>query len=156
MTDPVNEGRHPAKPVRPKRPFPVKLIMVIFALWSLLGWLRFVRALAGGEVFLRLLSPGLYGYLLLAGLTWGLVGPPVMWGVIHRASWAPLLIKTSAVLYPALYWFERLLLWQDTSAQRNWPLMLLLTAAWFALVVWGLRSARARAYFPTNINENEV
>lgn len=156
MTDPVITRHYPAKPTRPKRPFPLKLIMVVFALWTILGWLRFGQALTEGELMMSLLSPGLYGYLLLAGLTWGLLGPPVLWGIFWRTGWAPLLLKVAAVLYPALYWFERLLLWQDTSAQRNWPLMLLLTAVWFGLVGWGLRAARDRAYFPTNVNENEV
>lgn len=128
----------------------------MLALWTLLGWLRFGRALAEGELIMGLLSPGLYGYLLLAGLTWGLLGLLVLWGVFRRTGWAPLLLRMAAVLYPALYWFERLLLWQVPSAQRNWPLMLLLTAAWFGLVVWGLRSARARAYFPPIMYENEV
>jgi len=155
MTDFVKDGRDPIKR-RPKRPFPLKLIMIMFALWTLLGWLRFGRALAEGELMMGLLSPGLYGYLLLAGLTWGLLGLPVLWGIFLRTSWAPFLMKVAAVFYPVLYWFERLLLWQDPSAQRNWPLMLLLTMSWFGLVVWGLRSARARAYFPTSMNENEV
>jgi hypothetical protein len=155
MTDPVKERRYLVKR-RPKRPFPLKLIMIVFALWTLLGWLRFGRAIAEGELIKSLLSPGLYGYLLLAGLVWGLLGPPVLWGIYWRTGWAPLLVKVAAVFYPGLYWFERTLLWQDTSAQRNWPLMLLLTAAWFGLVVWGLHAARARAYFPKKINEKEV
>jgi hypothetical protein len=155
MTNTVNSGQHPVKP-RPKRPFPLKLIMAIFALWTFLGWLRFGQAITEAELLLDLLSPGLYGYLLLAGLTWGLLGLPILWGIYRRTVWASLVLKVGAILYPALYWLERTLLWQDTSAQRNWPLMLLLTAAWFGLVVWGLHAARARAYFPTNMNENEV
>ena len=155
MSDPVKERRYLVKP-RSKRPFPLKLIMVMFALWTLLGWLRFGRALTEGELFMGLLSPGLYGYLLLAGLSWGLLGPPILWGIFWRTGWGPLLLKVGAVFYPALYWFGCILLWQDTSAQRNWPLMLLLTIAWFGLVVWGLRAAHARAYFPTNLNKNEV
>jgi hypothetical protein len=156
MMDPGNDEHHPAKPARPKRPFPLKLIIIMFALWTLLGWLRFGRALVEGDLIMDLLSPGLYGYLLLAGLSWGLLGLPTLWGILRRTGWAPLLLKVAAVLFPALYWFERLLLWQDPSSHSNWPLMLLLTAAWFGLVVWGLHSARARAYFSTNKNQNEV
>jgi hypothetical protein len=51
------------------------------------------------------------------------------------------------VLYPAFYWIERLLLWQDPAARRNWPFMLLLTALWFGLVAWGLRAASIKEYF---------
>lgn len=116
-------------------------------LWSLLGWLRFIQALKGREVIINRVGLALFGYLLLAGLVWGLLGLPVLWGLLFRAFWTPLVLKIAAALYPALYWLERVLLWQDPNAQRNWPVMLLLTMAWAGLVVWGLRSARNREFF---------
>lgn len=133
--------------MRPRRPLPLRLIFWVFALWTLLGWLRFGRVIGEGALIIRLLGPRLFGYLLLAGLIWGLLGLPVLWGLFRRARWTPILLQIAAITYPALYWVERLLLWRDPDAHRNWPLMLLLTAAWFGLIVWGLRSARARNFF---------
>lgn len=147
MTEPVDKRHDPTRPLRPKRPLPLKLIFWIFALWTVLGWLRFGRAVGEADLFVSLLGLRLYGYLLLAGLIWGMLGLPVLWGLIRRAPWAPRLIQVAAVVYPGLYWAERLLLWRDPFAQRNWPLMLLLTGAWFGLVVWGLHAAHARAFF---------
>lgn len=140
-------GRSPDKPRRPKRPLPLKLIFWIFTLWSLLGWLRFVGALVEPDLIVSRVGPAIYAYLLLAGLIWGLLGLPVLWGLLTRVHWTPLALQIAAVLYPALYWLERLLLWQDPNARRNWPLMLLLTITWAGLVVWGLRSARNRDFF---------
>jgi hypothetical protein len=102
----------------------------IFVLWSLLGWLRFIQALQGRELIINRVGPALFGYLMLAGLVWGLLGLPVLWGLLTRASWTPLVLKIAAAFYPALYWLERVLLWQDPNAQRNWPVMLLLTFVW--------------------------
>lgn len=147
MNDPAQKGLNPTQTRRKKRPLPLKLILWVFALWTLLGWLRFIRALSEGELIMSLLPPGVYGYLLLAGLTWGLLSLPVIWGLIRRAHWAPIVLPVAAAVYPALYWLERLLLWRDPHAHRNWPLMLLLTLAWFGLVYWGLQSARARDFF---------
>lgn len=147
MPDTNPTGRSPREAQRPKRPLPLKLIWWIFTLWSLLGWLRFAGAVAGRELIVNRVGPALFAYLLLAGLTWGLLGLPVLWGLLRRASWTPALLKAAGVLYPALYWLERLLLWQDPHAHRNWPLMLLLTLAWAGLVLWGLRSAQARGFF---------
>jgi len=147
MNDPVDKGHEPIKYLRPRRPFPLKLIFWVFALWTALGWLRFGRAVGEAELILDLLGLRLFGYLLLAGLTWGLLGLPVLWGLLRRAHWAPLLIQAAAVVYPALYWIERLLLWQDPFVQRNWPFMLLLTGVWFGLVAWGLGVARTRTFF---------
>jgi hypothetical protein len=132
---------------KPKRPLPVTLILWILALWSLLGWLRFAQTVAERELIIRLVGPGLHAYLLLAGLAWGMLALPVLWGVLRRASWAPVLLAAAGVLYPAFYWIERLLLWQDPAARRNWPFMLLLTALWFGLVAWGLRAASIKEYF---------
>ena len=152
MNDPADKGHEPVKYLRPRRPFPLKLIFWVFALWTLLGWLRFGRAVGEADLILGLLGLRLYSYLLLAGLTWGLLGLPVLWGLLRRARWTPLLIQAAAVVYPTLYWVERLLLWRDPYAQRNWLFMLLLTGVWFGLVAWGLRAAHIRDFF-TDQNE---
>lgn len=147
MNDTLQAGRDPAEVVRRGRPLPIKLTLWVFVLWTLLGWLRFIRAFGEGDLMMSLLSPGLYGYLLLAGLAWGLLGVPVLWGLLLRAGWAPLLLKIAGIFYPLSYWMERWLLWQDPYAHRNWPFMLLLTIGWFGLLIWGLRAACSRDYF---------
>jgi hypothetical protein len=152
MNDPADKGREPVKYLRPRRPFPLKVIFWVFALWTLLGWLRFGRAVGEAELILDLVGLRLFSYLLLAGLIWGLLGLPVLWGLVRRARWTPLLMQAAAVIYPVLYWVERLLLWRDPYAQRNWPFMLLLTGVWFGLMAWGLRAAHTRSFF-TDQNE---
>ena len=141
---------------RPKRPLPLKLIFWILVLWSLLGWLRFTSALGEWTLIISRVGPVLYAYLLLAGLAWGVLGLPVLWGLLTRASWTPLVLQVAATLYPALYWLERWLLWQDPNARSNWPVMLLLSFAWAGLVVWGLRTARRRDFFTHQQNRKEV
>lgn len=147
MTDPVEKRPNIREVHRPKRPLPLKLILWVLVLWTLLGWLRFGQALAERDLILSLLRPGLYVYLVVAGLIWGLLGPPVIWGLIRKAHWTPAALLVSAGAYPALYWLERLLFWQDPTAHRNWPFMLLLTVVWFGLVYWGLYSAHLRGFF---------
>ena len=156
MNTPVDNEHKSVKLRRPRRPFPLKLIFWVFALWTLLGWLRFGQALGETDLIIDLVGLGLYGYLLLAGLVWGLLGLPVLWGLLRRARWTPRLLQAAAVVYPALYWVERLFLWQDPFAHRNWPFMLLLTAVWFGLVFWGLRSALKRAFFTINEYEDKA
>jgi len=57
------------------------------------------------------------------------------------------LICITALIYPGVYWFERLFLWQDPNAKRNWPFMLLLTILWLSLVFGVLRLKRVQQYF---------
>jgi hypothetical protein len=66
---------------------------------------------------------------------------------LTRASWTLLLIRITAILYPGFYWFERLFLWQDVDAGRNWPFMLLLTILWLVLTFGGLQLTRVQQYF---------
>ena len=154
MSDSVRKAGDPTDPLKTRRPLPVKLMMWIIALWTVLGWLRFGRALSEAELMLKLLTEGLYAYLLLAGLIWGCLGLCVLCGLVCRARWARIVLAAAVVLYPALYWTERLIFWRDPNAQRNWPFMLALTMIWFGLGVWGLCAARARAYFDDK-NQNE-
>lgn len=147
--------RDETQPVKGRRPLPLTIIMWVYLLWIILGWLRFAAALQGQDLILGLVSPGVQRYLISAGLTWGLAGLPVLWGLVTRAGWAPRLIRITAVLYPAVYWFERLFLWQDPEAARNWPFMLLLTVLWLSLVFMALASKRVQAFFGGKNNQGK-
>ena len=145
---PTSKGEDPKNKTLPlRRPFPVSLLFWIVVLWVILGWLRFARVIIDRELILSLISPGLYRYLLLAGLSWGLVGLPLLWGILRRAPWTLNLLWGIAIFYPAVYWVERWLLWADPNARQNWPFMLLLTGVWFGLVGWVAFSEKVRKYF---------
>lgn len=135
------------QPIKERRPFPLKIILWVYLLWIILGWLRFSAALQGQGLILSLVSPSMHRYLIGAGLIWGVAGLPVVWGLITRARWTPRLICITALIYPGVYWFERLFLWQDPNAKRNWPFMLLLTILWLSLVFGVLRLKRVQQYF---------
>lgn len=147
MVSPESQTETAERQPSTRRPFPLKIIFWVFVFWTLLGWLRFFQTLSEADLVLSLRGPSLFGYLLLAGLTWGLLGLPVLWALLRREGWAPQIIRAAGAVYPALYWFERLFLWRDPNAARNWPFMLLLTVGWLGLVYWGLHAANKSAYF---------
>jgi len=147
MNDQSEKQRDPTEPVRPRRPVMLTFVLWIFALWTGLGWLRFVRALVQRPTIESILSPGLYWYLLLAGLIWGLLGLAVLWGLVRGARWSPKLLWGAAFFYPISYWMERFFLWEDPNAQLNWPFMLFLTLLWFGLVILVMRSKHVQAFF---------
>ena len=139
--------RDPTQPVRRGRPLALRLVFWLLVLWTVLGWLRFAQTLQNRELILSLTSTGIYTYLLGAGVAWGLIGLPALWGLTLRTAWARMAISVAAVLYPAIYWFERLVLWQDQDSQANWPFMLALTLIWLGATAWGLLARRGRDYF---------
>ena len=139
--------RDETQPITKRRPFSLTLILGIYILWIILGWLRFFAAVNGRELILDLVMPGLNLYLIAAGLIWGLAGLPAVWGLVTRASWTAMIIRITALIYPGIYWFERLFLWQDRDANRNWPFMLLLTILWLGLTFGALALDRVQKYF---------
>lgn len=130
---------------RRHRPWLLSLLFWVLTLWSLLGWLRFTRAVLDRELILTLLSPGLFGYLMAAGLVWGIVPLPALWGLLTGAAWAPRWIWVAAVVPPVVYWFERSFLWRETTS--NAPLMMILTALWACVTILALGSKRSQQFF---------
>lgn len=147
--------RDETQPIKGRRPLSLTIMQWVYLLWIILGWLRFAAALQGKELILGLVSPGVQRYLIAAGLTWGLAGLPVLWGLMTRAGWTPKLIHITAILYPGVYWFERLFLWQDPEAVRNWPFMLLLTILWLSLVFIALSLKRVQDFFSEKHNQGK-
>ncbi|MDW7755399.1 MAG: hypothetical protein SCH68_09560 [Brevefilum sp.] len=145
--DQQNTHRDETQPIKERRPLPLTIILWVYLLWVILGSLRFFAALQGRALILSLVSPAMHRYLIGAGVIWGMAGLPVVWGLITRARWTPTLIRITALLYPGVYWFERLFLWQDLNAKRNWPFMLLLTILWLSLAFGMLRLKRVQQHF---------
>ncbi len=135
------------QPIKRRMPFPLTVILWVILLWIVLGWLRVAAAIKSRDLILSLVSPGLDLYLIAAGLVWGLAGLPVVWGLVMRAPWTPMVIRISAVLYPGLYWFERLFLWQDGNEGSNWLFMLLLIILWLTLTFGALGLKRVQQFF---------
>jgi hypothetical protein len=125
----------------------------VFLLWTVLGWLRLMRVVTGRSLILSILPPGFYWYLFFSGLVWGVIGLPILWGLLRGAAWMYKIFYFAALFYPLHYWFERLFLWQDPNAQKNWPFMFVLTFLWLSFAFWVRRSARVRRFFIQNQSE---
>ena len=148
---PSKRGSIP-QPTKMRRHWSLKVISWIFILWMVLGWLRLIRTLADWQLLLSFLSSGLVVYLAAAGMFWGLVSLPALYAIIRRPIWATKAIWAAALAIPAVYWLERLFLWQDPFAQRNWPFMLLLTLIWLSWVGISLQSKQVKRFFnPLNV-----
>jgi hypothetical protein len=133
--------------LKPHRPFVLTVVFWIFSLWILLGWLRFIRTVSERALILEWLPAGYYATLAGAGLVWGLLGLPVLWGIVRRTDWAPITIWIAGGIYPLTYWLERLCFWSPSASQENWLFMLLLTLFWLGLIFWAQRAVHNIQYF---------
>jgi hypothetical protein len=120
-----------------------------------LGWLRFSEVLSQKVLINEFFAPGTFWYLAGAGLVWGLAGLPVLFGLVFRASWTIKLVWIAGLLYPVVYWIERLFLWKGPGSQANWPFMMLLTLTWFGLLAWVSHSKRVKQYLKKPLTDEE-
>lgn len=143
----LSKNQSDLKPAPAKRPFLVKLLTWAFGFWGLWGWLRFSRTILEWQLVFEVLSGKLFGYLFGSGLVVGLLALPVIFGLWRRSTWVRPLACVTAIIFPSIYWFERLFLWRDAASQGNWLFMLVLTALWLGLVAWALNLKPSRKYF---------
>ncbi len=155
MENKSGKKRHPTDPIKPRRPFGLSLIFWVLLLWSLLGWLRFARSLMDRTLVLELLPAWIFWYLVLAGLSWGLAGLPLIWGILRRSPWILKALWFIGLFYPLVYWIERLFLWSSTESKVNWPFMLFLTVFWLGLIIWASRSKRIKRFLRKEKNEEK-
>ena len=130
----------------PRQPISLTIVILMFILWIVLGWLRFSEVLSQRALIDEFFAPGTFWYLAGAGLIWGLAGLPILFGLAIRASWTVKTIWIAGLLYPIVYWVERLFLWKGPGVQANWPFMLLLTIIWLVILAWVSQSKRVKQY----------
>lgn len=139
----------------PPRPFVLTIVTLVFILWMVLGWLRFSEAIKQRALIEMFSSSGIFWFLVLAGLVWGLAGLPVLLGLVTRAGWTIKGILIVGLLYPAVYWVERLFFWKDPGVQANWPFMLVLTFVWLGILIWVSLSNHVRNFFEKPHKDDE-
>ena len=122
----------------PSRPFLVKLLVAIFLLLSILGWVRLEQAIQNAAFIDQYASAGLPVYLGLSGLVWGLIGLPAVWGLWLGREWVAWAAWIAAAIYPILYWLNWLFAVRAPESRENWPFVAGLCIAWFLLVWWVL------------------
>jgi hypothetical protein len=124
----------PTTPARLRRPFLVWLNGFVFLAILVIALYRFIAAIANPELFALVSLPaGLRNWLVLSGLLWSLLCALTLWGLWWRKSWSVGAGWTALLIYLSSYWFERAVLWQDSSNGQTWRFYLLLSILWLAL-----------------------
>jgi len=130
--------------VKPRRPFWLSVLAVLFLFLAAAGWLRLVEAWQFWDLLVKFaVKPGPL-YLLLGGAVWGLIGLPVAVGLWLGRRWAIRAAWAAAVFYPLTYWLDRLLIDRAPEALTAWPFSLVVTLLWlgFVFVTFNSRTAR--------------
>lgn len=130
-----------------KRPLGVTILTWVVLIITSLNWLRLVEVIRRWE-FLRNLDPAPpVLYLAITGLIWGLLGTSLVWGLFLGRPWSPLLMQLVAIMYSAVYWFDRLLLANSSAIAKRWPFVLGLTITLLAFIFWLFSRQKTKDFF---------
>ncbi|MCJ7622667.1 MAG: hypothetical protein MUO76_04125 [Anaerolineaceae bacterium] len=104
-----------------KRPFLLKLLILVFLIISGFGWSRLYEVIRVWEILGTYSTEVLLVYIAVSGVFLGMIGLGTAAGLLLRSSWAPLTARSSAILCSVWYWLDRLLLGETSTANTNLP-----------------------------------
>jgi hypothetical protein len=138
-------------PLKPKRPASVTILAAGVLIIAGLALLRFAAAIQQWA-FLASLPGYLPLYIVISGLTWGVVVGWLFWGLWQASPWAPRLARVALPLYAAFYWFDRLLMSNRQANSivqipENASFALLITIVSLVFCYWALSRTRSIIYF---------
>lgn len=111
---------------------------------AVINLIRFIQTINQWE-FLSELLPIPPLYVAVSGLTWGLIGSPLAWGLWRGRRWAPTLTRLAALAYTLYFWSNRL--WLSTNDSRtNWPFAAATNIVLFSIVLWVLSRRKAKTH----------
>jgi hypothetical protein len=118
-------GSPPSMPLRYRLARWVHLAGLLYL--SVMGWSRLILTLANRDLLEPLgLVPGL-DYLMIGGVSWGLLGIAAAVLLYVRRPWARWAVFAAGMLFALSYWADRIFLVRALQAQANWPFALLFT-----------------------------
>jgi len=130
---------------RPKRSLSLGALTLVMLVFSLFGWLRLQQAVSNWGFLIQLgIQPGPL-YLAAGGALWGLLGLTAAVSLWYRLSGAVVFTETTAVVFAASYWLDRLAFSRSAVGQSNLFFALGLTA--FGLIyTFGVSESLKRAF----------
>jgi hypothetical protein len=104
---------------RPKRTLSLKALALGMLVLSLFGWLRLQQAIFEWGFLTQLgIQPGPL-YQALGGALWGVLGLCAAVSLWYRLAWTVVTTETTAVVFAASYWLDRLAFSRSASSQTN-------------------------------------
>lgn len=85
--------------------------------------------------FYRSLLPISPGYLLISGLSWGIPGLILAWGLWWNKNWALVGTRLTVWVFSAFYWFDRTAMTAGNPGV-NWLFVLMVNILLIFLVYW--------------------
>ncbi len=131
---------------KPKRPFLILLLCLVYAGWVVFGWIRVQQAVQNWSLETSLLGQFFPFYSVVSGVAWGLAGAPAIAGLWMRLKWARPAAWAAAIFYPLTFWVEKILVLQSPTKLTNWPFDAGVTMIWLLCVALALHLKSSREF----------
>ena len=138
---------------KPKRPFLVLLMCLVFAGLVVFGWIRVQQAAQNWSLEALLLGQSMPVYSVISGAAWGLAGAFPAAGLWMRLKWAVPAAWTAALFYTITFWLEKVLVLQSPTKLTNWPFDAGVTVIWLGLVALALHLKSSREFLNRVIHD---
>ncbi len=126
---------------------PLRITLLLWLVLIITAWnvVRTVTGIAWRDTLELYASyPGPF-YIATTGAIWSAVGLFVLWSSLRRASWTRMVLLSTAGLYAAWTWIDRLFLQRQLRA--NWPFSLAETLLFLGYVAFVVLDPRHKIYF---------
>lgn len=131
---------------KPKRPFLILLVCLVYAGLVVFGWVRVQQAVQNWSLETSLLGQFFPFYSVVSGAAWGLAGAPAIASLWLRLRWARPAAWTAAIFYPLTFWLEKVLVLQSPTKFTNWPFDAGVTIIWLLFVALALHLKSNREF----------
>jgi hypothetical protein len=131
---------------KPKRPFLILLLCLVYAGLVVFGWIRVQQAVQNWSLEATLLGQFFPFYSVVSGAAWGLAGALAVAGLWMRLGWGMPAAWAAAIFYPLTFWLEKVLVLQSPTKLTNWPFEAGVTIAWLLFVALTLHLKSSREF----------
>lgn len=107
------------------RPFPLKILAVGLAVFSVLCWVRFGQALSEAQLLALITSSPLPLYWSVSGAVWGIMSMIALIFLWLRHTWSLWLIGIGTGLFTAWFWLDRAVFQSNPDRWSNWLFILI-------------------------------
>jgi hypothetical protein len=141
---------------KPRRPFVISLLSLVFLALSLAGFTRLVLTLVNAGLLDELNARPGVAYLAADGALWGLAGLPVAYGLWTGRRWAPRAAIVAGMVIIFTFWLDRFIAASNSGTPPNNAFALAVTLLGMGFLYWAVTTPRSRAFFQIHPSKNQL
>jgi len=145
----INKDENAFDEITIARPRSVTLLAFVVLTIGSLYLVRFIESIRQWDFLMEVLiiSPI---FLTISGIFWASIGFLLVWGLIRGDEWVQKWLKILSVIFVIYIWFERILLFNQSSRSNNDLFIAIISILLLIYVFWTLSRKDVKVFFGAN------